>query len=96
MGRAVSRLDYVLFHADPTGLFVLAFLAAVALLVVGTLIGRVLWLCASVTWELVLAALQGRRERLERERRRTAARGQRPGPNWLAADLRRRRAEGQS
>lgn len=92
----MSALDRILFHTDPTGVFVLAFVLAIAALLVGRICWRLVCLAASISWELTRAGLLGRRERLERERRRLAARATRPGPNWLAADLRRQREGAQS
>lgn len=85
----MSALDRILFDTDPTGIFGLAFVAAIALLVVGRVVWRLLRLFASLAFTLIREAWRGRRERLERER----ARRSRPGPNWLAADLRRARRE---
>jgi hypothetical protein len=77
-------LERIYTSDDPTGIFLLAFAIAVPMWLAA------LWLrwIARIALGLFRAALQGRRERLERERARRA----RPGPNWLAADLRRRRA----
>lgn len=88
-------LDRILFDADPSGIFLLAFVVAVVLLTIGRVVWRLIYLFCSLAFELFRAALHGRRERLERERAERDAR-RRIAANLIAAQARRARTEARS
>lgn len=87
----MNWLDHLVFHADPTGLFVLAFVTAVVLLTVGRVVWLIVRLYCWLAWNLLRAGLLGFRDRLRAAREvRDAQR--RIRANHVSARWRRARA----